>query len=812
MQVLKFGGSSVANAANIMKVTTIVADAVKKDRTILVCSAIGGCTDKLIRAATLAAERDSLYKEIVESLVSAHSNIIGELIPEDYRVQINSRCSNLFDSLKGLLEGVSLTGELTQGSCDLAVSYGELLSTSIISAKLNSLGINNIWTDSRELIKTICHNSQNIVDIESTTKNIVRFLNANGTKLWVVPGFIASDHKGRTTTLGRGGSDYTASLFSAASGARVLEIWTDVNGMMTADPRVVPDAKTIENISYKEALELSHFGAKVVYPPTIQPAVAGGIPIVVKNTFDPNGASTVIENRPPDSRGKIRGISGSNKIALLSLEGSGMVGIPGYSARLFTALANAKVNIVLITQASSLHTMCVAIEESAAEAAGNAVDETFAYEISLSKVEPVKVERGYAIISLVGDDMKNQAGTSGKMFDALGRAGINIRAIAQGSSEKNISAIVKGEDSDDAVRVVHQEFFGFKRERVNLFIAGFGNVGKSLVNLIEQTRKNIAGEWGKDIVVAGICNSTRSVTDKEGIDLSRAGELLQAGKLTDITGFVREISALSLGNSIFADCTAQSVVAMQYADILEEGISVVTCNKIALSSSIEYWDQLKRVALDRRVSLLYETSAGAALPVIETISRLKVSGEKILSVEAILSGTLNYLYSSYDGTKSFASLIKEAKEAGYTEPDPRVDLSGTDVLRKCTIIARECGFRAEQKDVEIEPLVDKALFSGTLADFYTKVEEWEPKFLQRYNEAAEKGERLRYVASIEQGQYRVGLRSLPTNHPLYNISGTNNSVMITTSNYPAGVVISGAGAGARVTAGGVLNDILKVGI
>jgi len=489
-----------------------------------------------------------------------------------------------------------------------------------------------------------------------------------------------------------------------------------------------------------------------------------------------------------------------------------MVGIPGYSARLFTALANAKVNIVLITQASSLHTMCVAIEESSAETAGNAVDETFAYEISLSKVEPVKVERGYAIISLVGDDMKNQAGTSGKMFDALGRAGINIRAIAQGSSEKNISAIVKGEDSDDAVRVVHQEFFGFKRERVNLFIAGFGNVGKSLVNLIEQTRKNIAGEWGKDIVVAGICNSTRSVTDKEGIDLSLAGELLQAGKLTDITGFVREISALSLGNSIFADCTAQSVVAMQYADILEEGISIVTCNKIALSSSMEYWDQLKRIALDRRVSLLYETSAGAALPVIETISRLKVSGEKILSVEAILSGTLNYLYSSYDGSKSFASLIKEAKEAGYTEPDPRVDLSGTDVLRKCTIIARECGFRAEQKDVEIEPLVDKALFSGTLGDFYNKVEEWEPKFLQRYNEAANKGERLRYVASIEQGQYKVGLRSLPTNHPLYNISGTNNSVMITTSNYPAGVVISGAGAGARVTAGGVLNDILKVGI
>lgn len=812
MQVLKFGGSSVANALNILKVTSIVADAVKRDRTILVVSAVGGCTDKLIKAATLASERDESYTEIVNQIENDHNKIITELIPEEYSAGVKSRCNSLFLSLKGLLEGISLTGELTQGSCDLAVSYGELLSTTIISAKLSSSGLNNIWVDSRELVKTIYHNSQNIVDIETTNRNITKFLSANGTKLWVVPGFISSDSRGRTTTLGRGGSDYTASLFAAASGARVLEIWTDVNGMMTADPRVVPEAKTIENISYKEALELSHFGAKVVYPPTIQPAVAGGIPIVVKNTFDPYGPSTVIENRPPDGRGKIRGISCSNKIALLSLEGSGMVGIPGYSARLFTALANAKVNIVLITQASSLHTMCVAVEESAADIAGEAANETFAYERSLGKVDPARVERGFAIISLVGDDMKNQAGTSGKMFDALGRAGINIRAIAQGSSEKNISAIVNAKDSDDAVKVVHEEFFGFKRERVNLFIAGFGNVGKSLVNLINETRKNIAGEWGKDIVIAGICNSTRCVIDKEGIDLSRAGELLQAGKPIDITGYVREISALSLGNSIFADCTANSSVALQYADILEEGISVVTCNKIALSSTIEYWDKLKRTALDKRVSLLYETSAGAALPVIETISRLKVSGEKILSVEAILSGTLNYLFSNYDGSKSFANLIKEAKELGYTEPDPRIDLAGTDVLRKCTIIARECGFRAEQSDVAIEPPVDKSFFKGDLTDFYVKVEESESLFLESYRASVEKGERLRYVATIENGNCRVALKSLPVSHPLYNVTGTNNSVMITTSNYPAGIVISGAGAGARVTAGGVLNDILKVGI
>ncbi len=812
MQVLKFGGSSVSNANNISKVISIISNAVKRDKTIVVTSAIAGCTDNLIKAATLASDRDIRYKEIVSELQTRHFEIIRQIIPEDNRGVIEKRCNSLFDSLNGLLEGIRLTGELTQGSCDLAAGYGELLSTSIISEKLISLGINNIWTDSRELVKTIRHNNQEIVDIEATYSKIGKFLNANGAKLWIIPGFIASNHRGRTTTLGRGGSDYTASLFAAASGARVLELWTDVNGMLTADPLIAPGAKTIGHISYKEALELSHFGAKVVYPPAIQPAVNSNIPIIIKNTFNPQGPSTTIENRPPHSSGKVRGISCGNKIALLSLEGSGMVGIPGYSARLFTALANAKINIILITQASSLHTMCVAIEEPAADTAGEVADETFAYERSIGRVEPARVEKGYSIISLVGDDMQSQAGTSGKMFDALGRAGINIRAIAQGSSERNISAIVNAKDSDDAVRVVHEEFFGEKRERVNLFIAGFGNVGKSLVRLIDETCANIAGEWGKEIVLVGICNSKRCVIDKEGIDFSKVEELLAGGEATNIAGFVREITALSLGNSIFADCTADSGVALQYSDILEGGISVVTCNKIALSSSIEYWDQLKKTALDNRVSLLYETSAGAALPVIETISRLKVSGEKIISVEAILSGTLNYLFSNYDGTKSFATLVKEAKEGGYSEPDPRIDLSGTDVLRKCTIIARECTFRAEQSDVELELPVDKSILTGTLEEFYQKVEEAEPHFAARYRAAAEKGERLRYVATIEKEKYRVGLKSLPISHPFYNITGTNNSVMITTSNYPTGIVISGAGAGARVTAGGVLNDILKVGI
>ncbi len=813
MQVLKFGGSSVANAVNISKVVSIVADATKKDRTIMVSSAISGCTDKLIKIGNLASKRELQYKELVESLEKEHNDIIQEIIPEEYRAIPVDKCNALFSELKGILEGVALIGELTESSCDLVMSFGELLSTSIISAKLKSLGINNVWTDSRTLIKTFRENSRNVVNTTETYNRICAYLETNGTRLYVVPGFIASDANNKTTTLGRGGSDYTASLFAAAAGARVLEIWTDVSGMMTADPRLVPDAKTIEHISYKEALELSHFGAKVVYPPTIQPVVKRGIPIIVKNTFDPYGPATVIENHPPDSRGKIRGISGSNNIALLSLEGSGMVGIPGYSARFFTALANKKINIILITQASSLHTMCVAIEGADAGKAGKAVDIEFAYEISLGKVNPVVVEEGFSIISLVGDDMKNQSGTSGKMFDALGKAGINIRAIAQGSSERNVSAIVDVSDTPTAIKVIHDKFFGeAARVRVNLFIAGYGNVGKSLVKLVEEQKERIAEEKGAEIVLAGVCNSTHSLINKEGLTSKEIEKIKETGNNGGISNFLRKIISMAPGNPVFADCTADSTVASLYSELLSAGISVVTCNKITPSSSLDRFRELKKTAAGNGLSLLYETTAGAALPILRTIERLKESGEKIIRAEAILSGTLNYLYSNYNGTKTFASLVKEAQDAGYTEPDPRTDLSGTDVIRKCTIIARECGFRAEQKDIAATPAAPEELFEGTVADFYNKTDESESKFKDLYLQSAEKGERLRYVATIEDGKYNVGLVSLPSSHPLYNVCGTNNSVTFITTNYPDGITITGAGAGARVTAGGVLNDIIKAAL
>lgn len=812
MQVLKFGGSSVANSVNIQKVTSIVAEAVKKDRTILVASAIGGCTDKLIETARLASIKDEKYKEIILQLEEAHCRIIDNIITDEFKSGIKNRCTELFVKLKEVCEGVSLLGELSPASADLVMSFGELLSTSIISARLNSIGVANVWTDARNFIKTFRSNSSNIVDTQETYKRISAYIKANGTRLYVVPGFIASDNEDRTTTLGRGGSDYTASIFAVGSEARVLEIWTDVNGMMTADPRVVPQARTIEHISYKEALELSHFGAKVVYAPTIQPVVRHEIPIVVKNTFNPDGPSTTIETHPPENKSKIRGISSSNRIALLSLEGSGMVGVPGYSARFFTALANSGINVILITQASSIHTMCVAIDEADAKSAGEAVDEAFAYEISLNKVNRVTVETGFSIVTLVGDDMKNQSGTGGRMFDAMGRAGINLRAIAQGSSEKNISTIISASDTENAIKVIHDEFFGTRKMRINLFIAGYGNVSKSLVSLISEQQDSLLRQKNTEVIITGICNSKSYIICKEGINSGNIEKLLDRGVCGDVNNFVREASFIAPRNAVFADCTADSGVASLYPDILSKGISVVACNKIAVSSSYHYYRQLKDTAHRNGVRFYYETTVGAALPLLSTLERLKESGEKIISIEAILSGTLNYLFSSYDGSRSFSSLIKEAKDAGYTEPDPRTDLSGIDVLRKCTILARECGYETEQENIESEPAIAASLLEGNKDNFLEVVEQAEDSIAKQFEEALSKGERLRYVAEISGENCKVGIKRIPRGHPLYDITGTNNSLMIKTENYPQGITISGAGAGSKVTAGGVLNDILRAAL
>ena len=822
MQVLKFGGSSVANAANINKVIAIVKKALSNDRTVVVSSAISGATDSLILIGETARRGDEKYLELIDALEHKHNDIIEELIPSDESSTIKETCNGLFNELREICKGVYLLKELTELSQDHIVSFGELLSTNIISAKLKSLNISHQWKDSRDLIKTELNGEKNAVIDNITSGNIGEYFASDAHKLYIMPGFIASDMAGRTTTLGRGGSDYTASIIAVGTQARRLEIWTDVCGMMTADPRIVPDARPIRNISYKEALELSHFGAKVVYPPTIQPVVKQGIPIYVKNTFAPDDFGTLIERNPPEGQEKIRGISSSNKIALLSMEGSGMVGIPGYSSKLFDVLSKNNVNIILITQASSVHTMCIAISEADADKAKKAADELFAYEISLGKVDPLRVEKGFSIISLVGDDMKNQSGASGKMFDALGREGINIRAIAQGSSEKNVSAVLHTEDVNDAIRAIHAEFFSTAANRVNLFIAGYGTVSKALVSIIFAQREAIEARTGKRIVICGLCNSRHYLLNRNGIEDSFD---LQKGKPNTNNSFVSEICNWKLSNSIFVDCTANRNIASLYVDLFRHKFSVVTCNKIANSLTYESYRELFATARQEKVSYRYETTVCAALPVLDTIQQMVNSGDSIHKIEGILSGTLNFLFSNYNGKVSFATLVKEAAEKGYAEPDPRLDLAGTDVFRKFLISSRQAGFPIEGTDVDFEGFIPEEIMNSQNAnfgeyatEFYAKLEAYEPTLEKIYETAAAKGEKLRFVASLETASQQengkpkcsISLKSIGKEHPFHTLEGTDNAVIIESRNYPNAIVIKGAGAGAKQTAGGVLNDILNI--
>ena len=819
MQVLKFGGSSVANADNMSKVVDIVTKAVDRDRTILVASAISGCTDTLIRIGTLASQREESYKGLIDELQERHHVIIRDFLPLEKQAESQEVCDALFDSLRSIAQGVFLLGELSPASLDAIQGFGELWSTKILATKLASIGIATKWIDSRNIIRTVAKGDKNIVDAQKTYSRINEMVESNPiTQLFVLPGFIASDKQGRTTTLGRGGSDYTASLYAVGCKARVLEIWTDVSGMMTSNPKVVPTARTISNISYKAALELSHFGAKVIYPPTIQPVVTEGIPIYVKNTFDPQASGTLIEKNPPRSKDSVIGISNSDNIALLSLEGSGMVGIPGFSSRLFETLSQNDINIILITQASSVHTMCIAVSEKDAEKAREAADRCFAYEISLGKLNPLKVEKGFSIVCLVGDDVLNQSGATGRMLAALGRNSIPVRATAQGSSERNISVIISSADADGAIRTIHNEFFDRKSGKdIHLFIAGYGVVGKALVDIIAKNRDKIEARTGRRLHVCGLSNSRRFILDKNGLPLDCIADLLATGESAADEAYFTQLATLTLENSVFVDCTASADIAFKYMNLFKKGYSVVACNKITFSAPYKHYAALKEAAIEIGATLRYETTVGAALPILESISRSVHSGDEILRIEAVLSGTLNYIFSNYAGGESgtFAEVVKRAQDAGYTEPDPRLDLSGRDVLRKLLILSREAGVGIDEKDVEISALLPEEFFEGDVDAFYAKLAENEEMFAARYNEAASKGLRQRFVASLVKDasapfgyKAKIGLESIDSTHPLYNLCGTDNAALIQTDFYPSPLVIQGAGAGAYQTASGVLNDII----
>lgn len=849
MQVLKFGGSSVANAANMEKVADIVSSAVERDRTVLVCSAIGGFTDALIKAGHLAASGNDEYKKIIDDYQQRHIEIILKLLPLEKHEELTEICREHFDSLRSIIHGVRLLGELSQTSLDAIMSFGELLSTRIIAAKLASVGISTKWVDARQIVKVrkrvelpenvTSTNAAPAVDTKATETNVRNLIESNPIiSLFVIPGFVASDPLGRTATLGRGGSDYTASLLAVCCDARLLEIWTDVPGMMTANPKLAPSARTIRNISYRAALELSHFGAKVIYPPTIQPVVAQGIPIYVKDTFNPASPGTLIEKNPPRGKDKVIGISNSDNIALISLEGSGMVGIPGFSSRLFETLSRGGINIILITQASSVHTMCIAVSESDADKAKEEADKCFAYEISLGKLNPLKVEKGYSILCLVGDDIMNQYGTTGRLLSALGRHSVQVRAIAQGSSERNVSVIVASEDAPAAVRHIHQEFFETSSVRaINLFIAGFGTVGKALLGIISSQRDSIERRTGKRVNVVGISNSRRYILETEGLDLEvgsgcdpvaatsevidKVKCLLDNGESAADDAYFEALAGVSMENSVFVDCTASSDISYKYINLFRRGYSVVACNKITFSAPYAQYSTLKSAALSTGASLKYETTVGAALPILESVRRCINSGDRIHRIEAVLSGTMNYIFSTYQGgpavngsEPTFAQVVKKAQEAGYTEPDPRLDLSGRDVLRKLIIMAREAGIPIDEKDVESAPVLPGEYFSGNVDAFYKMLEDNEEAFSSRWKAAAGKGCRQRFIASIEADgdsgyKCRMGLRDVSPEHPLYNLSGTDNSAIITTDFYPSPLVIQGAGAGAFQTAGGILNDILQ---
>jgi aspartokinase/homoserine dehydrogenase 1 len=810
MKVLKFGGTSVGSAENIERVIDIVKNAIEEDRCLVVLSAMQGTTDALIEIGKAAEQGEESYREKIKEIEEKHLETVRALIPEDKREETIGFVNQSFAGIESVCEGVALLHELSPRSLDRILSFGEILSTRIVSAALTARGIDNFWTDSRKLIRTDSNYGFASVDFDVTNVQIRNYFKASSQRLHILPGFIASDEGGSTTTLGRGGSDYTAAILAAGFYAEALEIWTDVSGMMTADPRFVKNVRQIPRITYREAMELSHFGAKVVYPPTIHPVMARGIPVWIKNTFAPEDHGTLIEAETEADGEMVRGITSIDKICVLSLEGSGMVGIPGFSKRLFDALSRAQINVILITQSSSEHSICVAIEEKFGPLARTVVDREFEYEIKVGKIEPLKVENGFSILALVGDNMKEHTGISGKMFSTLGHNGINIHAIAQGSSERNISTIISSADVRKAVNTLHEEFFSDGSKQVNIYITGTGTVGGKLIEQIRAQHAYLLENLRLNLRLVGITNSRRMLIDEEGLDPAGAREMLASADTADISGFTDSILEKNLRNSVFVDVTASPDVVETYPKLLEKSVSVIACNKIAASSEYTKYLHLKGLARKYNANFLFETNVGAGLPVINTLNDLLRSGDKINRIEAVLSGTLNFVFNNYDGSRKFAAVVQQAQDEGYTEPDPRLDLSGTDVARKILILAREAGFRLEMSDIENTSFLPASCIAGSVEDFYREMQLHEDHFRRLLYRAREQGLTLKYIASFDNGKASVGLQSIGPDHNFANLSGKDNAVLFYTNRYTEQpLVIKGAGAGADVTAAGAFADIIR---
>jgi aspartokinase/homoserine dehydrogenase 1 len=812
MKVLKFGGTSVANAENITLVKDIVSKT-ESDKTVVVVSALGGITDLLLNTALLASMHDDGYSAFLKEIEDRHLNTIKALISINAQSRVLSKVKSELNTLETLLEGAFLIGEITPKLSDKIVSYGELLSSYILSEFLAEAGLDVVHKDSRELIKTNSVNGKAAVNFKLTNRLCSEFIPKTPHKIIVLAGFIASAENGGSTTLGRGGSDYTAAIVAAAINAELLEIWTDVSGMYTANPRLVKQAKAIPHISYEEAMELSHFGAKVLYPPTIQPVLSKGISIQIKNTFDPENPGTIITKIKNEKGKTVRGITHVGNIALLSLEGPGMVGVPGISKRFFEVLSQSDISVVLITQASSEHSICVGISADDVEDAERIVNEEFAYEIERGKIKSVIVESNLAIIALVGDNMKSHQGLSGKMFSTLGRNNVNIRAIAQGASERNVSAVIRKEDVKKALNSLHEEFFEENIKQLNLFVMGVGNVGGKFLNQIQQQQKYLKENLKINPRVIGLSNSRTMIFDEEGISLKNWETLLADGEKANKSKFFKTVNTLNYRNSIFVDNTASEEVSDTYNAYLGNSISVVTCNKIACSSKYSDYLQLKALAREYSAPFLFETNVGAGLPIIDTLKHLIASGDKVIKIQAVLSGSLNFVFNNFNDNTTFYDVVKQAQEEGYTEPDPKIDLSGIDVMRKILILARESGHQLEIDDIENNPfLPQESLDTTNNDDFFTSLKKHETSFQELYKNAEAANSKLKYVAQFEEGKAGVGLQEIPKGHDFYNLEGSDNIVLFFTERYPKQpLIIKGAGAGADVTASGIFADIIRIG-